>query len=64
MRFLFAYEQMEEIISFAERELKFRDELDKLKEQKPKDEERIKNLLGQVELYDWLLEDALWGYPG
>lgn len=64
MRFLFTYEQMETVISLAEEGLKVRDELDKLKEQKPEDEERIKNLSGQIELYDWSLDYELWGRPG
>lgn len=64
MRFLFTYEQMETVISLAEEGLKVSDELDKLKEQKPEDEERIKNLSGQIELYDWLLDHELWGRPG
>ena len=64
MRFLFTYEQMETVISLAEEGLKVRDELDKLKEQKPEDEERIKNLSGKIELCDWLLDHELWGRPG
>lgn len=64
MRFLFTYEQMETVISLSEEGLKVRDELDKLKEQKPEDEERIKNLSGQIELCDWLLDHELWGRRG
>lgn len=64
MRFLFTYEQMETVISLSKEGLKVMDELDELKEQKPEDEERIKNLSGQIELCDWLLEHELCGRPG